>query len=51
MITKISIIHKRLLMDQQEDYDAPYYHWKDFRAFYLDKLDKYDERRKKLSDK
>lgn len=28
---------------------APYYHWKDFREFYLDKLDKYDERRKALS--
>ena len=28
---------------------APYYHWKDFREFYLDKLDKYDEKRKALS--
>lgn len=28
---------------------APYYHWKDFRAFYLDKLDKYDKKRMALN--
>lgn len=28
---------------------APYYHWKDFREFYLDKLDKYDKKRQSLT--
>ena len=27
---------------------APYYHWKDFRKYYLDKLDRYDRRRLSL---
>ena len=50
------VLFKVLLNEQEAQLPmttdcAPYYHWKDFRAFYLDKLDKYDERRKKLSDK
>lgn len=46
------VLFKVLLNEQEAQLPittdcAPYYHWKDFRKFYLDKLDRYDERRKK----
>ena len=47
------VLFKVLLNEQEAQLPiqtdcAPYYHWKDFRKFYLDKLDKYDEKRKAL---
>lgn len=50
------VLFKVLLNEQEAELPiktdcAPYYHWKDFRAFYLDKLDKYDEKRKALSSR
>ena len=47
------VLFKVLLNEQEAQLPiatdcAPYYHWNDFRAFYLDKLDKYDEKRKAL---
>ena len=50
VLFKVLLNEQEVQLPMTTDY-APYYHWKDFRAFYLDKLDKYDERRKKLSDK
>lgn len=48
------VLFKVLLNEQEAQLPlstdcAPYYHWNDFRKFYLDKLDKYDEKRKALS--
>ena len=48
------VLFKVLLNEQEAELPimtdcAPYYHWKDFREFYLDKLDKYDQKRKALS--
>ena len=47
------VLFKVLLNEQEAQLPiqtdcAPYYHWKDFRKFYIDKLDKYDEKRKAL---
>ena len=47
------VLFKVLLNEQEAQLPiktdcAPYYHWNDFRAFYLDKLDRYDEKRKAL---
>ncbi len=46
------VLFKVLLNEQEAQLpittdQAPYYHWNDFRTFYLNKLDRYDERRNK----
>ena len=48
------VLFKVLLNEQEAQLPiktdcAPYYHWKDFREFYLDKLDKYDKKRQSLT--
>jgi len=48
------VLFKVLLNEQEAQLPlktdcAPYYHWNDFRKFYLDKLDKYDKKRKALN--
>jgi hypothetical protein len=48
------VLFKVLLNEQEASLPiktdcAPYYHWNDFRKFYSEKLDKYDEKRKALS--
>lgn len=48
------VLFKVLLNEQEAQLPiktdcAPYYHWKDFREFYLDKLDKYDKKRLSLT--
>lgn len=48
------VLFKVLLNEQEAQLPiktdcAPYYHWNDFRKFYLDKLDKYDKKRAALN--
>jgi hypothetical protein len=48
------VLFKVLLNEQEAQLPlktdcAPYYHWNDFRKFFLDKLDKYDKKRKTLN--
>ena len=48
------VLFKVLLNEQEAQLPiktdcAPYYHWKDFREFYSDKLDKYDQKRKAIN--